>query len=573
MGGQYRYIAELQALEATQSGTGPKCFIPATPLNSQAWCQALADHPDRQFVAYILAGLRHGFHIGVDRSKALRSSAEGNLPSVRQHPALVLQHLETERAAGRLIGPLPQQLAGLCMTSPIGLIPKPHQPGKWRLIVDLSSPNRASVNDAIDPKLCHMRYTSVLEAASIVQHLGKGTLLAKLDLLHAYRNVPVHADDHPLLGVKWGQVTFVDTALPFGLRSAPMIFSAVADALAWVMWSRGVTWQLHYLDDFLFLGHAGSPECGLALQRALESCSRLGVPVASHKTEGPTTCLTFLGIQIDTVAMSLSLAQDKLSRILALVLSWRSRQMATKRELQSLIGHLSHAAWVVIPGRTFLRRMIDLMGVAGQPSHHVRLTAGFKSDLHWWASFLPGWNGRAILPQSEPSHMVTSDASGSWGCGAVSDAGQFFQVPWPDAWAEVNIAVKEMVPVVIAVALWGQQWAESTLLVKSDNMAVVYALSSGAAKDVQIMHLLRCLHFYTATYQICIQARHIVGIANTAADALSRNKLSVFYQCTPQAAKEPSVVPAHLLDMLIHLRPDWTSPVWRKMFLSTLAKH
>ena len=152
----------------------------------------------------------------------------------------------------------------------------------------------------------------------------------------------------------------------------------------------------------------------------------------------------------------------------------------------------------MLPGRAFLRRMIDLMKVAKLPSHHVRLTSDFKSDLQWWVSFLPGWNGRSILPQPDPSHMVTSDASGTWGCGAVSDSGEFFQVPWPESWVYVNIAVKEMVPIVIAVAIWGQKWAEHTLLVRSDNMSVVHALSAGSAKDSLLMHLIHCLHFFTA---------------------------------------------------------------------------
>ena len=156
--------------------------------------------------------------------------------------------------------------------------------------------------------------------------------MAKMDLHQAYRNLPVHADDHPLLAIRWGQSTYIDTALPFGLRSAPKIFSVFADALAWVMQDHGVTRQLHYLDDFLFLGAPGSTECATSLQTALHVCSHLGVPVASHKTEGPATQLTFLGIQIDTETMQLGLAQDKMTRILSLVLSWRSKRAATKQE-------------------------------------------------------------------------------------------------------------------------------------------------------------------------------------------------------------------------------------------------
>ena len=110
---------------------------------------------------------------------------------------------------------------------------------------------------------------------------------------------------NPLLAIKWGNETYVDTALPFGLRSAPKIFAAVAYALAWIMSTNGVTRQLHY---FLILGPPNSNECAASLQSAVEVCRRLGVPVASHKTEGPTTRLTF---PWHTEAMQLSLAQEK----------------------------------------------------------------------------------------------------------------------------------------------------------------------------------------------------------------------------------------------------------------------
>ena len=166
--------------------------------------------------------------------------------------------------------------------------------------------------------------------------------------------VPVHADDYLLLGIQWQNKTFVDTALPFGLRSVPKIFSTFADALAWILHSRGVAWQLHYLDDFLFMGPPADESCAKVLEVALDTCKELGVPVAAHKTEGPATQLGFLGIHVDTLTMTLSLPGVKLTRILDLVLSWQGKKTASKREMQSLIGHLSHAAMVVLPGHTFL---------------------------------------------------------------------------------------------------------------------------------------------------------------------------------------------------------------------------
>ena len=76
------------------------------------------------------------------------------------------------------------------------------------------------MNDGIEPELCTLRYTSVDEAARRVCALGVGTQLAKFDVESAYRIVPVHPEDRPLLGMQWKERLYIDTALPFGLRSA-----------------------------------------------------------------------------------------------------------------------------------------------------------------------------------------------------------------------------------------------------------------------------------------------------------------------------------------------------------------
>lgn len=86
-------------------------------------------------------------------------------------------------------------------------------------------------------------------------------------------------------------------ALPFGLRSASKIFSAVADVVAWVLHSEGIAHQLHYL-DFLFLGAPDSDEAARALETVSKTFHILRIPIAAHKTEGPDTILTFLGIPL-----------------------------------------------------------------------------------------------------------------------------------------------------------------------------------------------------------------------------------------------------------------------------------
>lgn len=120
------------------------------------------------------------------------------------------------------------------------------------MIVDLSSPAGHSVNDGIRPELCEVSYASVDQAITLVNNFERGALMAKLDLKSAYRMVPVHPNDQPWLGIRWKGATYMDKALPFGLCSAPKLFTAIADGLAWAMY-YGVSILIHYLDDFSFV--------------------------------------------------------------------------------------------------------------------------------------------------------------------------------------------------------------------------------------------------------------------------------------------------------------------------------
>ena len=132
----------------------------------------------------------------------------------------------------------------------VGVIPK-GQSKKWRVIMDLSYPPGHSVNDAIHPDLCSMVYTTVDRVAQRVMQLGNGALMAKVNIEVAYCLVPLHAQDRPLLGVRWEGLIYLDAMLPFGLWSAPKIFNAVADALQWLLERQGVEGADHYLDDFI----------------------------------------------------------------------------------------------------------------------------------------------------------------------------------------------------------------------------------------------------------------------------------------------------------------------------------
>ena len=209
-----------------------------TPLKVASWADAPKDYPDRELAEYLLRGIDQGFHIGFDYSRYCCKKAKSNMMSAVRNAKAVEDYLQTEVKLGQVVGPFPLDSLP-AQVSRFGVIPKGHQTGRWRLILDLSHPEGRSVNDGIEPELCSLSYSSVDEAVRLIREKGTGAQLAKLDLESAYRMTPVHPDDRLLLGMEWKGQLFVDTALPFGLHSAPKVFTAVADALMWIFRKYG----------------------------------------------------------------------------------------------------------------------------------------------------------------------------------------------------------------------------------------------------------------------------------------------------------------------------------------------
>ena len=503
------------------------CHI-TTPLIVTAWRQLLLGHPHRDLVHFLLSGLSHGFRLGFSPTGSTLKPARRNMQSALLHPEVVDKYLLAEMAEHRVMGPYPKSAIPGAHVSRFGVIPKGHQTNKWRLIVDLSHPKGRSINDGIPKDLCSMSYITIDDAIERIVALGPGTLLAKIDVKSAFRLIPVHPADRHLLAMEWKGGIFIDTCLPFGLRSAPKLFNLVADLLAWITEEQGVSSLLHYLDDFLTIGAPGTDECQLNLRTLIEVCKLLGIPLALEKVVGPITVLDFLGILLDTVRMEARLPNEKLTRIRSMVKEWLGKSNATKREILSLVGLLQHATKVVRPGRTFVRRMYSVAARVRELDFYMRLNKEFQSDLHWWDTFLSGWNGVSFLRVASrtpaPQAVIQTDASGSWGCGAYFN-GRWWQWRWPPEWSPIPIMAKELVPIVLSCAVWGPQLSRQSIVFQCDNTGVVAAVNKGSAKDPLVMHLLRSLWFFTAHFDLAITTYHIPGILNCAADHLSRNNL------------------------------------------------
>ncbi len=576
----YPYVHKLLQLDSCRPISTQPPYLPAalleitTPLISRVWERELATHPDQKFARYVTQGIKQGFRVGFNHVAPLISSSS-NMSSALEHPQVVSDYLQQEVTLNRmLVVPAADLPLIHCHISPFGVIPKRSKPGKWRLIVDLSSPSNASVNDGISRDMCSVTYTTIDRIANHILELGRGALMAKADIKQAYRIIPVHPEDRHLLAVQWDNTVMLDKVLPFGLRSAPLIFTAVADGLQWIMLKRGVSMVTHYLDDYITLGPPESSECEQNLAEIIKTCEYTGTPLEAEKCEGPTPVLTFLGMELDSLLMEVRLPQDKLIRLKQLLADWSCRKAGKKRDLLSLIGYLQHASKAVRQGRSFLRRLINLSMTAKQLDRMLRLNRSARSDIQWWRAFADQWNGTSMLTQFDKTHpqvFVTSDASGSWGCGAY-EGPNWLQYQWPATMETCHIAIKEMIPVVFAAALWGRTWSTKSVRFQSDNSAVVALVNNGSSMDDYLMHLMRCLAFIMAKYNFVVSATHVRGVDNKLADALSRNKLTEFLSNYPQAQLAATRVPPELVELLLLSKPDWTSPAWTKLWTAIFGQ-
>ena len=174
----------------------------------------LRSHPDNHLVQFLLEGICKGFRIGFTKPPSSLRAARSNLEGAWEHPDIVNDYLSTEISLGWVAGPFLPRAIPQVHISRFGVIPK-GQTGKWRLIVDLSHPKGQSVNDGIPKALCSLKYVTIDEAIKKIVKLGRGALLAKIDIKSAFRLLPVHVDSRHMLGMLWNGGIYIDTCLLF----------------------------------------------------------------------------------------------------------------------------------------------------------------------------------------------------------------------------------------------------------------------------------------------------------------------------------------------------------------------
>lgn len=517
----------------------------STPINIDVLAEELVNHPNRQFVQYLTRGLTSGFLTGIENPPVGHFECP-NLLSARQDKLFVSEAIQQEVRNGYLFGPLKELPYDHYRVSPIGVAQSKYSLKK-RLILDLSSPHDISgvdsINSLIDKDDFSLRYVTIDDAIHVIRQLGRGARLTKVDIKDAFRILPIHPQHRPFHCIKWQNDYYVYGRLAFGSRSSPKIFTNLSKAIHYIATHNyGIEHLLFLLDDFLAIDR---PEnSGVETRNTLLSlCKRLGVPLNDKKTEGPSTCLQYLGIELDTLAMEARLPKEKMERIKGLLQHFMSLKACTKKQLLSLLGHLGFAARVVKAGRPFVARLIEISCFRKHLHEFVTITKDCREDISVWLELMGTWNGVSIMGEDDyttaSSLSLYTDSSSSVGFGAyLQSAKEFVADNWynhPQPVSDAAMSYLELYPVVVSALVWGHHWRGKNILLFSDNEGTVGILQRGRSKCKEINKLMRRLMLVCTVYNFTLSARWISTKDNTYADLLSRGLFQQFQNICPDA--------------------------------------
>jgi hypothetical protein len=513
-----------------------------------------------QQVEQILDAIEHGISIDFSGDRRTPRACDNPKPGTAEDAQKMHEMIMDDVRDGKKAGPFARAPFPIFSVSPVRCVPKKN--GKVRVIHNLSHPFHSPRSINSNVREGAYSCSSWGDAAAAVVRFGVGCWLVKLDISAAFKQVPVRPSDWNLLGFHWRGSFYYERVLPFGLKSSPRLWELFASALHHFIQSdleesAGAV-VIHYVDDFLFIAKT-QQQAQRMLDGAIRLAEELGIPWADDKTEGPTTCLVFLGVEINTLTMQARLPDTKLLELRELITSWLGKKTASLDEISRLIGKLGFACNVAKAGRPFTQRFYQQQSLwrkarwVKHDTQQAGITPWLREDLEWWNSWIQRWNGVSLLLQQEwldsPTIELFTDAcdtgfgghfGSSWFAGRWSPA----QLSAAFVSTRISMPFLELLALVTAAAIWAPQWIGKRITFRCDAMAVVWAVQARRSNRPALAHLVRELARIACLGGFDFRATHVVGETNVVADILSRHgDCPQFRAVLPRAAAHPEKLP------------------------------
>lgn len=490
-------------------------------LKVQKWRQYLENYHDRSICDF----LQFGWPVGYKLHRPPQS-IDKNHPSAETHMSHVRKFVRTEMDHGALLGPFDScPFHPWTRISPVMTRSKKDSTDR-RIIVDLSFPIGASVNDGIDP-LDHLgkditySLPTIMDLITQIQIQGKGCFLWKADLTRAYRQLRSDPADAPLLGIKVDGKIYLDRCPPFGCRSSASICQRVANSLVYMMANQG-HYMIAYLDDFGGC-HTSKEAAYDAYNRFKTLAHELGLQLAAHKCYPPATSMEWLGYDVNTITMTVTIPKQKMKEILQECELWLKRNHATKKMIQQIAGKLIFLCNCVQQGRKFMARILATLRNM-KDRQWTTLNHDFKADLMWFCQYAAQANGILLCAPHKDQFHIECDSS-LFGAGGNSDKAYY---SWTYSTAHKErfpyIYQLEAVNIVVAYKTLANFYPSTPthVTIWTDNITSSFALETGRTKDEVLGACARELWLHASKRNHTVEIKHKKGTLLPLADALSR---------------------------------------------------
>ncbi|XP_066305375.1 uncharacterized protein [Branchiostoma lanceolatum] len=393
--------------------------------------------------------------------------------------------------------------------SSIFLVPK--SSGGMRPVINLKR-----LNTFVQKEHCKF------ESLELVKELWRqGDYMVTLDLKDAYFTIPIWLQDRKFLRFSWRNQLWEFQCLPFGLTTAPRVFTKVLRPVVAILRKQGLLIVI-YLDDLIIL--ARSPEQCLAhIAVARDLLETLGFVLNLEKSRlVPSQVVTFLGFILDSQSMTLSLPEAKVVKVEEECQHCLSLRTMSARHLASVIGLLESTRQAIMQAPLHYRALQTLLNQAlereGSFDSITSLSPPAKDDLQWWVNHVRGVNGRRVFVPTDLT--IFSDASlQGWGacCNGQRTGGR-----WSQLEAGNHINWLELQAAFLALKSFASKQDHHVLLKLDNTTAVAYINRMGGTKSPTLAALALEIWHWALQKGLMLSASHLPGLDITEADSCSR---------------------------------------------------
>ena len=389
----------------------------------------------------------------------------------------------------------------------------PKKNNKKRLVTDIHPLN-------VHIKTPYFKNDGIDTVCDMIQFDDK---MITVDLKDGFHHVPIHNDYKKFLGFRWRGRYHVWNVCPFGLSCSPYYFNKLIRVV--VCHLRAQQLRVNFwVDDGLLMAQ---PQVAAASKDTfLLTLVKLGINVNYEKSSLElTTSKEYVGYIVSSVGKDdLPYIKIPSARIIKLKRDIK-RAIATRdngikaRFLARICGQCVSFTKAMLPAKLLLRNLYRVLRARKSWADTVYLDEPCMADLNWWLSAFQSWNGRSVTSGTVDKQIFT-DASGS-GWGAVCDAAEASGL-WNPHMLQEHSNVKELMGVLLALRSFRAYVKNKSVQIVSDNIVSVAYINHLGGPCPRLSEIARTVYAEAAMLGVSLQARHLAGRLNLAADRLSR---------------------------------------------------